>query len=249
MILTASRLSKLGEYDEIDTDDLLDENLEILKPTLIKKFGSSIDIPVKFKFSLDGEKLALNAICEDLKIEKSVPVDGQTLVNEVSISWEDAAGNLFDEVGYVIDLKNSLISLCSEDMVRAGNLAINCPYNAFGYIKQEQEVIGTFEGIELITENSLHLSEVQSFNELKDMKNFRIEFYLYGKLFTVNISRANGDTLICSSVNFEEKEIPEEFQVKAKNDYASYEEFLDDRKKLLNNLTVAVETEDSFDFY
>lgn len=238
-----SRLENSKEdYDYVDFDlvhkiPLVDIELEPLNDAQEIK-------AIKFSFKMEDNKLYIIGKLDnydDVKYELELQQFTDSLANSIYDNLD-----VFDDSEYIKEYKDKIVKKFSELLFNDNILCTSGQYKCFGYIYKNNDKIGTIDDIEIISKNNIKLIDYQSLIELKDCA---AEIYITNKKYKFNIEDIN-EANITNINNFAfDKEEELDKEIKMKEEYSDYDEYLLARRNLIsNNINNDEDIDIDFDF-
>lgn len=234
MIYTTT-LAKPGD----DCITLNTERLNVIKfkNSTVQGVKDNKNYKIQYRFivenlNLEDEKVYFESYCEDINFNHCILVDMQKFTDEVYLAIQDK--KLPDSTEYIKDLKISSVSQFGDTLLKdEGEMTLDTEYDAFGYIYSGTDKVGTFEKIKFVNNNNINLIDVFSIIDLNKTENLQIEYSLSDKKYIVQNPRyVDNYTLSFTSIETNNENDIE--KVTPKNEFLSYEDFIENRKSLLN---------------
>jgi hypothetical protein len=231
-----------SQFDTVDTAELPNTKLN---DESIREFNDDKTVHIiKYAFTSthkmpeNVEEIFVTATCDtiDESLKPMEKLDIQTFVDEVAKGAYQRKTP--DSSEYIIEAKTKLKTIFANKLLENGCLAINSRYDSFGYIYAGDDIVGTFENINITSETELSIDDAQSLIDLEQAQSLSAQVYIEKKhalLLTINSIR-NGNVATISNISkLDSVQIPEEIlNLKTKDDYDSEEDFLAARRAMVN---------------
>lgn len=243
MIYRASFVNPMdGEYDTLDTTKI--DQIELLKNSIRSFDGETKEFYISYEFYSDeiNHIVVLRARNADLNFSEVFTLDMQRFVDECSRAAQNK--KLPDSTDYIQELKHRASSSLAKELLKNNKLALNAPYNHFGFIYSGSDKIGTFESMTIENRDTIFLDDVFSLVNLSNVDNISFETYFNGTSFTGTIeykesefrsTKANdGHRFELSNFENEKKEESNIPSVDPISSYDTNEDFINSRKALLD---------------
>lgn len=179
-----------------------------------------------------NEKVYFKSICEDLNFVYLILMDMQKFTDEVYLAIQDK--KLPDATDYIKEFKTESVSKFGDTLLKqTGEMTLNTEYDAFGYIYSGTDKIGTFEKIKFETTDTMGLVDVFSIIDLNKTEGLGIEYSLLDKKYVIQKPTYIGEhklrvpSIVINETNDIDKVMPKE-------EFETYEDFIENRKSLLN---------------
>lgn len=236
MLYYTSFLNPTEGTKDIFNSDKLDEVMFFNDKIEINEKGTSKNAIIEYKLNRTtnpaGEEIFIEGTCKDFSLSAKKVIDAQTLTDEAA--KEVYEQKLIDSANCIKEGKDFIKSEISSKIIENGAIALNTTYNAFGFVLSKGIKVGTFESLELKT-NNLGLREVFSICELSNVESLSIEFYTqngYKGTAEVRVTNSGENKFNYSNLKISKEAYDGDFI--PKSEYDDEGEYCKARKDLLN---------------